>query len=127
VSHRPLAIVSVLAVGDYLLWNWSLNGNHDVLALVSGLTLPPLAIACIWLFALSVMRLLAHTVNRSRPPVRTAAEVRVSQGAREAAASSGAGGLAQVEADEQADADDGEHGRMAPAEGASQSRGELAA
>ena len=38
-------------LGDYLLWNWSLNGNHDVLALVSGLTLPPLALACLWLLA----------------------------------------------------------------------------
>jgi hypothetical protein len=119
VSHRPLALVSVLAAGDYLLWNWSLNGNHDVLALVSGLTLPPLAIACIWLFALSAMRLLAHTVNRSRPPARGVTEVRVSQGVREATASGGT--------DDLAEADDGEHGLMAPAEAASRSRGELAA
>jgi hypothetical protein len=118
VSHRPLALVSVLAAGDYLLWNWSLNGNHDVLALVSGLTLPPLAIACIWLFALSAMRLLAHTVHRSRP-ARGVTEVRVSQGVREATASGDTGDLAEAE--------DGEHGLMAPAEAASRSRGELAA
>jgi hypothetical protein len=119
VSHRPLAIVSAFAAGDYLLWNWSLNGNHDVLALVSGLTLPPLAIACVWLFALSAMRLLAHTVNRSRAPVRGVPEVRVSRGVREAAASSGLGGLVQAE--------DEELGRMSPAEADSRSRGELAA
>ncbi len=119
MSHRPLAIVSVLAAGDYLLWNWSLNGNHDVLALVSGLTLPPLAIACIWLFALSVVHLLARTVNRSRPPVRAVPDVRVSQGAREAAASGNLGDLGQTE--------DEEHGRMAPAKAASRSSGELAA
>jgi hypothetical protein len=118
VSHRPLALVSVLAAGDYLLWNWSLNGNHDVLALVSGLTLPPLAIACIWLFALSAMRLLAHTVNRSRSPARGVAEVRVSQGAREAAARDG-GGLGAA---------DEEQGHMPPpADAAARSRGELAA
>jgi hypothetical protein len=118
VSHRPLALVSVLAAGDYLLWNWSLNGNHDVLALVSGLTLPPLAIACIWLFALSAMRLLAHAVNRSRPPARGVAEVRVSQGAREAAARGG-GGLGAA---------DEEQGHMPPpADAAARSRGELAA
>lgn len=117
MSHRPLALVSVLAAGDYLLWNWSLNGNHDVLALVSGLTLPPLAIACIWLFALSAMRLLAHTVNRSRPPLRGVPEVRVSQGVREATAS-GEGSL---------EAEDREHERMSPAEAASQSSGKLAA
>lgn len=61
VSHRPLAIVSGLTIGDYLLWNWSLNGNHDVLALVSGLTLPPLVIALLWLFALTIARLLTDS------------------------------------------------------------------
>jgi hypothetical protein len=60
MSHRPPVFVIGLTVGDYLLWNWSLNGNHDVLALVSGLTLPPLAVACLWLLAMSVARLLAR-------------------------------------------------------------------
>jgi len=45
MSPRPLALVLGLTAGDYLLWNWSLSGNHDVPALVSGLTLPPLAAA----------------------------------------------------------------------------------
>ena len=45
MSYRPLVLVSGLTLGDYLLWSWSLNHNHDVLALVSGLTLPPLAVA----------------------------------------------------------------------------------
>jgi hypothetical protein len=63
--HRPLAFVSVLALGDYLLWNWSLNGNHDVLALVSGLTLPPLAIAFLGLLLLSLARLISHSARRS--------------------------------------------------------------
>ena len=77
VSHRPLVLVSGLTVGDYLLWNWSLNHGHDVLALISGLTLPPLAIACLWLLAVSVARLLARSTRRSpvapaglRPPPR---------------------------------------------------------
>jgi hypothetical protein len=60
VSVRPLVSVSALTLGDYLLWNWSLNHNHDVLALVSGLTLPPLGLACLWLLALTAMRLLAR-------------------------------------------------------------------
>jgi hypothetical protein len=67
VSHRPLVFVSGLTVGDYLLWSWSLGGNHDVLALVSGLTLPPLAVACLWLLVLSLARLVARTARR---PVR---------------------------------------------------------
>jgi hypothetical protein len=72
VPHRPLALVSGLTLGDYLLWNWSLNGNHDVLALVSGLTLPPLAVACLWLFALTLARLLARSTRRSHTPQRGA-------------------------------------------------------
>jgi hypothetical protein len=71
VSHRPLVFVSGLSVGDYLLWNWSLAGNHGVLALVSGLTLPPLAALCVALIALSLARLIAHTARR---PSRRAAQ-----------------------------------------------------
>jgi len=71
VSHRPLVIVGGLTVGDYLLWNWSLNGNHDVLALVSGLTLTPLAVASLWLLALSLGRVIArHTRLPSHLPGR---------------------------------------------------------
>ena len=61
---RPLVFVSGLTFGDYLLWNWSLNGNLDALALVAGLTLPPLALACLWLLVLNVARLLALTARR---------------------------------------------------------------
>jgi hypothetical protein len=60
VSPRPLVFVSGLTFCDYLLWNWSLNHNHDVLALVSGLTLPPLAVATVWLLLLGFARLLAR-------------------------------------------------------------------
>ena len=66
MSHRPLALVSGLVLGDYLLWNWSLAGRHGVLALVSGLTLPPLALACVWLLALNLLRLIASSTQRSR-------------------------------------------------------------
>lgn len=65
MSHRPLAIVTGLTVGDYLLWNWSLGGSHDVIALVSGLTLPPLAAASVWLIALTAARLLGRAARRS--------------------------------------------------------------
>jgi hypothetical protein len=78
VSHRPLAIVTGLTIGDYLLWNWSLNANHDVLALISGLTLPPLTIACVWLVALTAARLIARgsrTGAGGRSRVRAAQSV----------------------------------------------------
>lgn len=69
MSHRPLAIVTGLTVGDYFLWNWSLGGSHDVIALVSGLTLPPLAAASVWLIALTVTRLLGRAA-RHQPKAR---------------------------------------------------------
>lgn len=98
MPYRPLALVSGLTIGDYLLWNWSLNANHDVLALVSGLTLPPLAIVCLWLLALTVARLLARTTRgashaRARKPAAArrraaAASKPAPRGASAAAASS---------------------------------------
>jgi hypothetical protein len=64
VSHRPLVFVSGLTVGDYLLWNWSLNSNHDAIALISGLTLPPLALCAFSLLVLTLARLLAAVTRR---------------------------------------------------------------
>jgi hypothetical protein len=66
VTRRPSVFVLGLTVGDFLLWNWSLGANHDVIALVSGLSLPPLAIASLWVLALATGRLLALTARRPR-------------------------------------------------------------
>ncbi len=74
MSHRPrrpllpLATVVLLALGDYLLWNWSLGANHDILALVSGMTLVPLLIALVWLLVLGAAHLIARTTTQ-RPRV----------------------------------------------------------
>ncbi len=84
MSARPLVLVVGLTLGDYLLWNWSLNSNHDVLALISGLSLPPLGVACVWLFALAVMRLLARA--RRSPADRSKLERYVEQPALRAPA-----------------------------------------
>ena len=64
MSQRPLVLVSGLTIGDYLLWNWSLNANHAVIALISGLTLPPLALATIWLLAISLARVIGRIAQR---------------------------------------------------------------
>ncbi len=82
MSHRPLVLVFGLTAGDYLLWNWSLNSNHEVLALVSGLTLPPLAVACVWLLALNVARLIARS-NRQRAQRLARLGVRREEAARQ--------------------------------------------
>jgi hypothetical protein len=66
VPLRPLVFFSGLTFGDYVLWNWSLNSNLGVLALVAGLTLPPLALASLWLLGLAAARLLARTARRPR-------------------------------------------------------------
>jgi hypothetical protein len=66
VSPRPLALLCGLTIGDSLLWNWSLNGDHGVLALVAGLSLPPLAVACVALLAVNLGRLLARSARHAR-------------------------------------------------------------
>ena len=68
MSHRPLARLFGVTCGAYLLWNWSLSGNHGVLALVAGLSLPPLALACLWLLAVNLGRLVARSTRRARAP-----------------------------------------------------------
>jgi hypothetical protein len=63
VSRRPLVSVSAITLVDYLLWNWSLKGDHGVLALIAGLTLPPLVLACLWLLTLSIAHLIADAAR----------------------------------------------------------------
>ncbi len=69
MPQRPiwsLAVVGVLALSDYVLWNWSVGANHDVVALVAGMTLIPLLIALTWLVVVAVARLLAHAAQRPK-------------------------------------------------------------
>jgi predicted lipid-binding transport protein (Tim44 family) len=82
---RPLAIFVVLAGGDYLLWNWSLNGNHDIIALVAGVTLMPLVIAILWLLVVGAARMLADATQRPRAGYGEARRARSSGARRQAA------------------------------------------
>ncbi|HEX4187482.1 MAG TPA: hypothetical protein VHY83_06260 [Solirubrobacteraceae bacterium] len=92
MSYRPLAFVFGLTLGDYLLWNWSLNANHDVLALVSGLSLPPLALACAWMIALTLIRVVGGTTRRATASSRARAAARQAAEPSTAPATSAAGG-----------------------------------
>jgi hypothetical protein len=76
VSRRPLVIVPALTLGDLLLWHWSLAAHHEILALVSGLSLPPLVVASMWLVALACVQLLARGV---RVPLARVSRGRVSR------------------------------------------------
>jgi hypothetical protein len=57
-------LVGALTTGDFLLWNWSLSANHDVLALIAGVTLLPLAAASVLLAALTVAQLASRLTRR---------------------------------------------------------------
>jgi len=74
--RRRLAGVTLLALCDYLLWNWSLGAGHDIVALVAGVTLVPLLIAFAWLLVLGVARLLAEIARRPRSRSAAAARAR---------------------------------------------------
>jgi uncharacterized membrane protein len=100
VPHRPrrpllpLAIIVVLSLSDYLLWNWSLGANHDIVALVCGMTLIPLLIALLWLLVLAVAHLLARTAQRPRARHPTVGRhAAAGAGANASAADEGRGSL----------------------------------
>ncbi len=72
---RALAFLLVLTVADYMLWNWSIAGGHDIVSLVAGLTLLPLgtvSIAQLVLGAARIMGLLLGRPSHSTRARRTA-------------------------------------------------------
>jgi hypothetical protein len=70
VRLRALLFLLVLTAGDYLLWDWSIAGGHDVVSLVAGLTLLPLAAVSIGGLVLTGARLLGLLLGRSSVPTR---------------------------------------------------------
>lgn len=92
MSHRSLLTISALTLGDFVLWHWSLGGDRDVVALVSGLTLLPLLAITLWGLAVNVLRLLARGAHESAVQLKTRTARRVhahsARGRRETARSS---------------------------------------
>lgn len=74
--RRPLAAVLLFSLVDYALWNWSLGANHDIIALVAGLTLVPLLIALTWLLVLGATRIAGDVTRRARESAATRAQAR---------------------------------------------------
>jgi hypothetical protein len=58
VRLRALVLLLALTMGDYLLWDWSIADGHDILSLVAGLTLIPLATVSLGQLVLTCGRLL---------------------------------------------------------------------
>jgi hypothetical protein len=69
MSFRRLALVCGITLADYLLWNWSTGGNHGVLALVSGVTLPFLVLASAILLVLTVLRVISGEIGSAPRPI----------------------------------------------------------
>jgi hypothetical protein len=61
---------------DYALWDWSIADGHDILSLVAGLTLLPLAAISLGGLVLAGARLCRLLLSRSRPRTRTHAHAR---------------------------------------------------
>jgi hypothetical protein len=70
VRLRALAFLLLLTAGDYLLWNWSIANGHDIMSLVAGLTLLPLAAVSFGQLILAGGRLMALLLGSSSAPVR---------------------------------------------------------
>jgi hypothetical protein len=84
-----LAFLLVLTVADYMLWNWSIAGGHDVISLVAGLTLLPLGTVSIAQLALGAARIMGLLLGRPSHRVRarrTTREVAATEHARQASA-----------------------------------------
>jgi hypothetical protein len=88
VSRRPLVTVPALTLGDLLLWHWSLTAPHTILAIVAGLTLPPLLVASMWLVGLACVQLLARGI---RVPLARVSGIRTSRARARSARRAAAG------------------------------------
>jgi hypothetical protein len=78
VRLRALVPLLVLTVVDYALWDWSIADGHDIVSLVAGLTLLPLAAVSLGGLVLTSTRVLGLLLGRSS---RSARAERVSRGA----------------------------------------------
>jgi hypothetical protein len=64
VRLRALPLLLVLTAADYALWDWSIANGHDIVSLIAGLTLLPMAAATLALLALGAARLLGFALAR---------------------------------------------------------------
>jgi len=70
VRLRALVPLLVLTGVDYALWDWSIASGHDIVSLVAGLTLLPLAALSLGGLLLAGARLCGFLLGRSTPRAR---------------------------------------------------------
>jgi hypothetical protein len=63
VRLRALPLLLVLTAADYALWDWSIASGHDIVSLVSGLTLLPLAAIAVGVLVVAGARLLSFLLG----------------------------------------------------------------
>lgn len=68
---RVLLLLLALTAGDYLLWQWSIAGSHDILSLLAGCTLVPLLAISAYRLVLAGAGLLSQAARRSSMSART--------------------------------------------------------
>jgi hypothetical protein len=80
---RPRALVSllVLTAADYALWDWSIAEGHDIVSLVAGLTLLPLAAVSLGGLVLTGARVLGFLLGSSSGLARRGAHASRGAGA----------------------------------------------
>jgi hypothetical protein len=66
-----LVFLLALTAGDYLLWDWSIADGHDVVSLVAGLMLLPLAAVSFGRLVLATGRLLRLVIGGAKTPTST--------------------------------------------------------
>jgi hypothetical protein len=69
----------VLTGVDYALWDWSIASGHDIVSLVAGLTLLPLAALSLGGLVLAAARLCGFLLGRSSAPRARAHRASLSQ------------------------------------------------
>ncbi len=83
VRLRVLLLLLVLTAGDYLLWQWSITGAHDILSLLAGFTLVPLAAVSAGRLVLTGAQLASRVVGRPFATARGARALREAEATRQ--------------------------------------------
>lgn len=93
---RALPPLLAVVAADYALWDWSIASGHDVVSLVAGLTLLPMAAIALGMLAVATARLLRFLLRGATgrtPTVRASTDTEpTSRTHRKAASKEGSSG-----------------------------------